>query len=215
MLPAIPRLSAARLAQERLPAADEDVHFPEALAEAVITGLTHVGATVLDPFAGYGTTLAVSERLGRRAVGIELLGERVALIRARLHDGAAVRQGDARHLADLDLPPVDLCLTSPPYMSLVDHLDNPLTGYATRDGHYPTYLGELTAVFVAVRALLRPGGCIAVNVADVVDGAVVTPLVADLRAALEPHLGPADEVALVWDRPPAGISGDTLLVYPT
>ncbi len=39
---------------------------------------------VLDPFAGSGTTLAVARRLGRRAVGIELQADYVAMIRRRV-----------------------------------------------------------------------------------------------------------------------------------
>jgi len=42
-----------------------------------------VPATVLDPFAGSGTTLAVARRLGRRAIGVELSPEYVPLIRDR------------------------------------------------------------------------------------------------------------------------------------
>ena len=42
-----------------------------------------VQAVVLDPFAGSGTTLAVAARLGRRAVGIELNPDYLALIKAR------------------------------------------------------------------------------------------------------------------------------------
>lgn len=52
-----------------------DAHFatfPEKLIEPCILAGARSGDIVLDPFAGSGTTLAVSKRLGRRAVGIEL-----------------------------------------------------------------------------------------------------------------------------------------------
>lgn len=47
--------------------------FPEALPEFFIKLFTEEGDTVLDPFMGSGTTLAVAQRLGRNAIGIELL----------------------------------------------------------------------------------------------------------------------------------------------
>jgi hypothetical protein len=43
-----------------------------------------VPATVLDPFAGSGTTLAVARRLGRRSIGIELNADYVDLARERV-----------------------------------------------------------------------------------------------------------------------------------
>jgi DNA modification methylase len=43
-----------------------------------------VPCTVLDPFAGSGTTLAVAKRLGRSAVGIELQPDYLPLIRRRV-----------------------------------------------------------------------------------------------------------------------------------
>jgi DNA modification methylase len=49
--------------------------FPEALVEPCVkAGSPHLG-TVLDPFAGSGTTGRVAQRLGRRAVLIDLNGE--------------------------------------------------------------------------------------------------------------------------------------------
>lgn len=50
--------------------------------------LEPIPATVLDPFAGSGTTLAVARRLGRRSVDIELNPEYVELIRARIAEAA-------------------------------------------------------------------------------------------------------------------------------
>lgn len=46
--------------------------MPPELAERCILAGCPVGGTVLDPFAGSGTTLLEALRLGRRAVGIEL-----------------------------------------------------------------------------------------------------------------------------------------------
>ncbi len=47
-------------------------------------GQHRVPATVLDPFAGSGTTLAVARRLGRRSIGIELNASYIDLARDRV-----------------------------------------------------------------------------------------------------------------------------------
>ena len=46
--------------------------FPPALAERCIKAGSRLGDTILDPFAGAGTTLLVADRLQRDAIGIEL-----------------------------------------------------------------------------------------------------------------------------------------------
>lgn len=206
-------LHAADLRAERPYGVDDDVHFTEALAESVIEDATSSGDVVLDPFAGYGTTLAVAQRLGRRAVGVELLEDHVAVARARAGDGAVLVQGDARRLCDLVTGPVDLVLTSPPYMTLVEHPENPLTGYATDDGHYTTYLAEIGSVFGHVASLLRPGGQAVVNVANLVTGDVVTPLAWDIGRAISAHLRFRGETFLCWDEHPPGHAGDYLLWF--
>jgi site-specific DNA-methyltransferase (adenine-specific) len=57
---------------------------PEALLERIITALTAPGETVLDPYAGSGTTLAVAARLGRTFVGIDASDVAIETARARL-----------------------------------------------------------------------------------------------------------------------------------
>lgn len=205
--------SAADLARERLAGAEEDVHFPQALVRAVVEEYTSPGDEVLDPFAGFGTTLDVCAQLGRRAVGIELLAERVAAIRQRLAGKATIIEGDARHLDEFGLGTFELCLTSPPYMSALDHPDNPLTGYNTVDGYYPTYLAELSRVFAAVAERLRPRGHLVINAANIRNGDVVTPLAWDIARAVSAHLSLRAETYLQWDDPPHWMSGDYCLVF--
>jgi DNA modification methylase len=210
-------LRAADLDAQRPRSEVDDVHFTEALAEEVIADTTRPGDLVLDPFAGYGTTLAVAARMGRRAVGVELLDEHVRLVRSRTAGSARVVQGDSRRLADLVDGPVDLVLTSPPYMTTVAHPENPLTGYATDDGDYGTYLRELGQVFAQVRTLLRPGGHAVVNVANVVTSHeghdVVTPLAWDVGRVGSEELTFLGETFLCWDVHPPGLAGDYLLWF--
>ena len=110
-------MCAADLASERPPATSEDVHFTRAFVRAVLEEFSSPGDVVLDPFAGYGTTLLVGKELGREPIGIELLPERAASIRARLGSVGRVIEGDARMLDRFGLGTVDVCLTSPPYMT--------------------------------------------------------------------------------------------------
>jgi len=214
-------LHAAELRAQRPAGEVDDVHFTEALAASVVEETTHPGDLVLDPFAGYGTTLAVAARLGRRAVGIEVLADHVDLVRRRAGVGAHVVHGDSRHLSTLlrgEIDgPVDLVLTSPPYMTAVAHPENPLTGYATDDGDYPTYLRELGEVFAQVADVLRPGGHVVVNVANLVTpgqgGDVVTPLAWDVGRVVGAHLAFQGETFLCWDEHPPGLAGDYLLWF--
>ncbi len=61
--------------------------FPEELPERCIKAASREGDTVLDPFAGSGTTLLVAARLGRKSVGIEISKEYCELIVDRNRQG--------------------------------------------------------------------------------------------------------------------------------
>jgi DNA modification methylase len=207
-------LRAADLVAERPEGTADDIHFTEALAASVIDHASQPGDLVLDPFAGYGTAVAVAERMGRRAIGIELVPEHLEIARRRTAGSGRLVLGDARQLSRLVDEPVDLVLTSPPYMSGMDHPENPLTGYATSDGDYAVYLRDLGSIFRQVGALLRPGGRLVVNVANVVatDGSV-TPLASDMAGVIDEHVPLLGVTTLRWDKPPAGLDGDNLLWF--
>lgn len=64
---------------------------PIQLLTRIILSSSMPGDTVLDPFAGTGTTLVVAEQLGRNSIGIEKNPENVQCIRQRL---SKIREAD-------------------------------------------------------------------------------------------------------------------------
>lgn len=88
---------------------------PEALLERIIRSSSNEGDTVLDPFCGCGTAVAVSQKLRRRWIGIDITHLAISLIKTRLLDtygppvsktfqviGEPVSLPDAAALADHD-----------------------------------------------------------------------------------------------------------------
>ena len=64
---------------------DHPAPFPLQIAHRLISMFSFVGDTVLDPFAGTGTTLVAAARVGRNALGSEIDAEYVGHAAKRLH----------------------------------------------------------------------------------------------------------------------------------
>lgn len=58
--------------------------FPRELPEWFIKLFTKEGDTVLDPFAGSGTTLVVAQAMRRHSIGIEIVPEYFQMMRAQI-----------------------------------------------------------------------------------------------------------------------------------
>ncbi len=65
---------------------------PESLLERIIQASSNPGDTVLDAYCGCGTTVAVSQRLGRRWFGIDITYQAISLILKRLEDSTPPEQ---------------------------------------------------------------------------------------------------------------------------
>lgn len=75
--------------------------FPEELPRKCILAGSATGDTVLDPFAGTGTTLKVARELGRKAIGIELSETYCDLAGKRLRYGVRGVQAIAKGQSEM------------------------------------------------------------------------------------------------------------------
>lgn len=62
--------------------------FPFPLVERIVSLVTYKGNTVLDPFAGSGSVLAIAAEMGRRAIGFDINKGYKAIYRSKVKTGA-------------------------------------------------------------------------------------------------------------------------------
>lgn len=67
---------------------ENEAPFPEKLAEFFVKSFCPEGGTVLDPFCGSGTTLAVASRCNRNGIGIDIRESQIELSQRRLDEVA-------------------------------------------------------------------------------------------------------------------------------
>lgn len=77
---------------------------PEALLDRVISASSNAGETVLDPFCGCGTTVAVALQLGREYIGMDISPTAMEIMRRRLWN-------QSRHVPKIvDMPETEAAL---------------------------------------------------------------------------------------------------------
>jgi DNA modification methylase len=79
---------------------DHPAPYPEELAERLIRMFSFVGDTVLDPFAGVGTTAVAASRTARDSINIEIDPEYISRARDRLSESYSERNYDSARLSD-------------------------------------------------------------------------------------------------------------------
>ena len=191
--------------------------FPETLAQEFIEFFTRRGRTVLDPMVGTGSALVAALRSGRHSYGIELnpayaeiarqvvAQERQALGEPAADLAAAVIQGNATQAADLlaqvEAPPIDYVLTSPPYWDMLHargaqtqrlrRQDTSLDVFYSDDpqdvgniADYDQFLAQLVSIYQGLQPCLKPGAYLTIIVKNVKKGGRIYPLAWDLASRL-------------------------------
>ena len=68
------------------PQTDHPAPYPTELAERIVRMFSFVGDTVLDPFAGTGSTAVAASRVGRNSISVELEAAYLDIARERMQD---------------------------------------------------------------------------------------------------------------------------------
>jgi 16S rRNA G966 N2-methylase RsmD len=142
---------------------DSHVRFPEEVAERIILTYSQKGDWILDPFAGFGTTIHSAQKLERSAVGIELDAGRMAFANKDLTSPNVVINGRAQDIKTLEGKyTFNLVLTSPPYMPV--RLEDDPWG--------KTYFDDMKSIFTDIKKLLAPNAFVVVEVSNIRRGGV-------------------------------------------
>jgi hypothetical protein len=191
---------------------DQDLRYPEELVATFLRQYTRPGDVVLDPFAGYGTTLVVAESMDRVPYGVELDARRAGYIRSQLRQPAGVIHGDARRLLRYAIPACDFSITSPPFTEQGD-TDDALTNYTSAGAGYAAYLRDLVQIYGQIRQLLKPGAYAVLEVANLKGPRGVTTLAWDVARELAAVLRFEGEVVIAWDSYAYGYDHSYCLVF--
>jgi DNA modification methylase len=192
---------------------DDDVRYSESLVETFLEQYTRQGDVVFDPFAGFGTTLFVAERMGRVSYGVEINQDRVDFVRSKLAYPENLIQGDARLLANIDLPEIDFSMTSPPYMTKDNHPEFPFAGYKITGEGYPEYLRDIRSIYEQLRERMKPTGKVVVEVANLKIEKQVTTLAWDIGQEISKVLRFEGEVIACWDERGNGYDHSYCLIF--
>lgn len=174
----------------------DDVRFTEKLVHYFINEFTKEGDVVFDPFAGYGTTLIVAEKMNRVPFGIEYVTEKGNYIKERINNKGNLIIGDALKLNTYSIPQVDFCFTSPPYMAK-DHIENPFSAYHKK-GNYSQYLADIENIYSQIQKIMKNGKRVGIEVSNLKNNGDVTMLAWDIARRISNVLQFEGEIVIEW-----------------
>jgi DNA modification methylase len=189
---------------------DHPAVFPLEIPSRLIKLFSFIGETVLDPFAGVGTTAKAALALGRKAICIEQNEHYVSRIHNDLgllagNNNLAVVEGDSRNVGFLSDNSIDLVVTSPPYWNKADYGgDGANVGNI---GGYKQFFRAIKPTFEECLRVLRPGRKLCVVTANVNQhtehGLLTFPLAADFLLLLR-DLGFLLVNEIIWSKDGTG-----------
>ncbi len=194
--------------------------FPETLIQEFIEFFTKKGMNILDPMAGTGSTLIACIRSGRNGYGIELNKKYVEVARDLIAQETLqmnmfqrvkieLFNYDANNIKELNIPPIDYCITSPPYWDMLkmkgaktqkNRKESGLDVFYSDDprdlgniSDYNLFIESLVHIYRLVYDLLRDKAYMTIIVKNVKKRGRIYPLAWDLGQGLSKFFTLKDE----------------------
>lgn len=194
---------------------DHPAVFPLEIPHRLTKLFTFYGETVLDPFAGTGTTAAAAIPLGRRVICVDQNARYVARMRRNLrhlrnghpvkYEPVRVVHGDSRDLSFIQNDSIALIVTSPPYWDKADYGKGRNNLGNVRN--YRAFLEAIRPAFVECFRVLQPGRkfcLVTANVNQHTDHGLLTfPLALDFGVLLR-DIGFVMVNEIVWSKDGTG-----------
>lgn len=194
---------------------DHPAVFPEEIPYRLARMFSFVGETVLDPFAGTGTTARAVIPIERDAICVDQNPDYVRTIEREcrgLSDdpcraGSALQavQGDSRDLGFIEADSIGLVVTSPPYWNKADYGQSRIN--LGEEENYSSFLHSVRPVFEECFRVLMPGRKICVVTANVNQhtdhGLLTFPLATDFAVLLR-DIGFLMVNEIIWSKDGTG-----------
>jgi DNA modification methylase len=173
---------------------DDDNRFSELLVQYFLEKYTKRGDKIVDPFAGLGTSMIVSEKIDRIPFGIESDNHRCGYIRKMIKHKNNIFCGSSLQLEKFNLPTFDLSITSPPYMPMAEKI-NPLRKSNTG---YQSYLKDIHKIYNKLKKLMKKNAYVIIEVSNL-KNREVTPLAWDIAREVSKVFYFEGEIIVGWE----------------
>lgn len=188
--------------------------FSPTMISEFVRYFTKKGQTVLDPFAGIGSTLVACDRTERKGIGIELNNKYAKIAKMRTKQEVIV--GDARDLSKMNLQMIDYSISSPPYWNILHRSTGDFkerrekNNYDTKysEDHadlgniedYDQFIDEISKVYEQIYPILKNKGYITIIIKNVKKQGKLYPLAWDLAKRLGKLYVLKDEKIWIQDK---------------
>ncbi|WP_371805324.1 TRM11 family methyltransferase [Candidatus Lokiarchaeum ossiferum] len=175
----------------------DDVRYSERFVEYCLKTFSKQNDIIFDPFAGFGTTLLIAEKMKRTSFGVEIDKQRVDYITSKLNTKESIIHGDITNLSSIAMKNFDLLLTSPPYMNSFEQ-ESPFDNFQSKS-NYSEYLNKLEMIFRELEPFMNKGGNCLVEVANLYAEGKLTTLAWDIAGRLRKFMDLQREFIICWE----------------